>query len=272
VPHSGSAIMPPMQTDQAFAPICRALRDEIVEHYRARGERIDDDAGLRTLDTNSVLVPQRGRLLLELVARCSGRDSIEGLAVGDIGCGFGAMSLYFAHLGARVVGVDPNLERFAVGARVAERLSLPASFRRGWAEELPFEDSSLDLVVFNNSFCYVTDRSDRRRALEHAFRACRPGAWVAMRNPSVAAPLDPFTGLPFVHQLPQPLSRPVLRLTSRGRNRSRVRMMSAGAARRELRRAGFEEVQIERPPAERRPVRYQHLTARRPADESVPKA
>jgi SAM-dependent methyltransferase len=261
-----------MHSEGGFAPICRALRDEIVEHYRARGERIDDEAGLRTLDTNSTLVPQRGRLLLELIAGRSGGDSIEGLTVGDIGCGFGAMSLYFAHLGARVVGVDPNSERFQVGAAVAERLGLPASFKRGWAEELPLNDSSLDLVVFNNSLCYLTDRSDRRRALEHARRACRPGAWLTMRNPSVAAPLDPFTGLPLVHQLPSSLARPLLRFTSRGRNRSQVRLMSAFAARRELRGAGFEAVRIERPSAERRPVRYQHLTARRPADEPAPKA
>jgi SAM-dependent methyltransferase len=263
--------MPPMYSDRDFTPVCRALRDEIVEHYRARGERIDDDAGLRTLDTNSTLVPERGRMLLELIARRSGRDSVEGLAVGDVGCGFGAISLYFANLGARVVGVDPNAERFAVGARVAARLGLPASFRRGWAEELPLDDASLDLVVFNNSLCYVTDRADRRRALEHALRACRPGARLAMRNPSLAAPLDPFTGLPLVHQLPPLLAKPVLNLTSRGRNRSRVRLMSALAARRELRRAGFEEVRIERPPAERRPIRYQHLTARRPVEGSAPK-
>lgn len=261
-----------MYAERSFAPVCRALRDEIVEHYRARGERIDDDAGLRTLDTNSTLVPQRGRLLLELIARRGGRDSIEGLDVADVGCGFGAMSLYFASLGARVVGVDPNLERSQVGAGVARQLGLPASFRRGWAEELPLEDSSLDLIVFNNSFCYVTDRSDRRRALEHALRACRPGAWLAMRNPSRAAPLDPFTGLPLVHQLPAPLARPVLRLTPRGRTRSRVRLISALAARQELRRAGFEQARIERPAAERRPVRYQHLTARRPADGSGRKA
>jgi len=261
-----------MYAERSFAPVCRALRDEIVEHYRARGERIDDEAGLTTLDTNSILVPQRGRMLLDLIASRRGSDSLEGVDLADVGCGFGAMSLYFAHLGARVVGVDPNAERSQVGARVAERLGLSASFRRGWAEELPLEDSCVDLVVFNNSLCYVTDRSDRRRALGHALRVCRPGARLAMRNPSIGAPVDPFTGLPLVHQLPAPLARPILRLAPRGRNRSQVRLMSALAARRELRRVGFEEVRIERPPGERRPVRYQHLTARRPGDGSARKA
>jgi ubiquinone/menaquinone biosynthesis C-methylase UbiE len=257
-----------------FAPACRALRGEVIEYYRDRGEAIDDDAGLRTLATNSTLVPQRARLLMELLARRRGENSIEGLKLADLGCGFGAMSLYFATAGARVTGMDPNEGRFQVGARVARSLGLDATFKRGWVEEMPLDDADFDLVVLNNSLCYLTDRSDRRRALEHVLRICRPGARLAMRNPSLASPIDPFTGLPLVHQLPAPLARPILKLTPRGRSRSTVRMMSAAAAKRELRRAGFEEVRFERDSSERRPARYQHLTARRPpaADESAQSA
>jgi hypothetical protein len=43
-----------------------------------------------------------------------------------------------------------------------------------------------------------------------------------------------------------------------------VRLLSAGAARRELRRAGFEQVRLERGVTGWRPGRYQHLTGRRP--------
>lgn len=255
--------MRPVQDERAFAPACRALRDGIIEHYRDRGEAIDDDAGLRTLDTNSTLVPQRGRLLLELL-RGRGLDSVEGLEVADLGCGFGAISLYLASLGARVTGVDPNYERARVAGAVAVDLGLAATFRRGWIEAAPLPDASFDLLVLNNSFCYVTEPSDRREALRHAHRIARPGAWLVMRNPSPGAPLDPFTGLPLVHQLPGPLAVPALRLTARGRTRSQVRLMSAGTARRELRQAGFTEARVERPRGERRPARYQHLTAMRP--------
>ena len=251
-----------MQDERTFAPVCRALRDGIIEHYRDRGEAIDDEAGLRTLDTNTTLVPQRGRLLVEM-ARGRGLGSLAGLEVADLGCGFGAIALYLASLGARVTGLDPKAERFAVGAAVAAELGLPACFRRGWVEEAPLPDASFDLLVFNNSLCYVTEPSDRRAALRHAFRIARPGAWLAMRNPSIGAPLDPFTGLPLVHQLPARLASPALRLSARGRTRSQVRLMTAGAARRELRAAGFSAVRVERHAGERRPGRYQHLTARR---------
>jgi SAM-dependent methyltransferase len=259
-----------MGIDSDFATVCRRLRDEIIEHYWARGERIDDEAGLRTLDTNSTLVPQRASLLLALLSRRTGHGSLAGLEVADLGCGFGAMSLYFANAGARVTGVDPNEERLEVGATVARELSLEASFRRGWFEALPLPDSAYDLVVLNNSLCYVTERSDRRWALANARRIARPGGWIVLRNPSMGAPLDPFTGLPIVHQLPGRLVRPLLKLTPRGRGRSRVKLMSGMAARRELRRAGFAEVRLERGSNERWPSRYQHLTAKRPERSGEP--
>jgi SAM-dependent methyltransferase len=247
-----------------FDAVSRSLRGEIIEHYHRRGESIADEAGLATLETNSRLVPSRAELLIALVRRRGGYDSIEGLEVADLGCGFGAMSLYFACAGARVTGVDLNDERFAVGARVGEDFGLDAAFRRGWVEALPLPDARFDLIVLNNSFCYLTDGSDRRSALEHVFRVARPGAWVVMRNPSLGALVDPFTGLPIVHQLPRALAAPLLRLSARGRARSRVRLRSAPLAKRELRRAGFEEVRVERRVSERRPGRYQHITARRP--------
>lgn len=255
-----------MAAHSEFAPVCRRLRDRIIEHYWQRREAIDDDAGRRTLDTNTTLVPQRAELLLELVARRSGRDSLEGLDVADLGCGFGAMSLYFASAGARVVGVDPNHERLAVGGNVARELGLPATLRRGWFEALPLPDASFDLVVLNNSLCYVTERSDRRWALANALRVLRPGGWLVMRNPSLGSPLDPFTGLPVVHQLPGVLAAPFQRQSALGRTRTKVRMISARSARREVRRAGFAEVRVERGAHERRPSRYQHITARRPEE------
>ena len=249
-----------------FTPICRALRGEIIEHYRAHGQAIDDEAGLRTLDTNSTLAPQRAELLLGLI----GSDSIEGLDVADLGCGFGAISLYFANLGARVTGLDPNQDRIEVASKVARSLGLGASFRRGWIEESPLPDAAFDLVVLNNSLCYVTERSDRSRALRHALRISRLGGKLVIRNPTLGSPVDPFTGLPLVHQIPSALAEPVLRLARRGGTRSKVRLISGAAARRELRRAGFTQVRLERGLAERKPGRYQHLTGHRPAAPAEP--
>jgi SAM-dependent methyltransferase len=256
-------------SERNFARVARALRGEIIEYYRARGKSIDDEAGLVTLDTNSTLVPDRARLLLDLYQSRGERDSIEGLEVADLGCGFGAMSLYFANAGARVTGIDKDQERFRIGAGLAERLGLTASFERGWLEVMALPDSHFDLAVINNSLCYITDRDDRRRALANSLRILKPGGWLIVRDPSRTSPLDPFSRLPLVHQLPPRLARPMLRLTARGRARSQVRLMSPRAGRRALRRAGFGEVHTERGAPGGLRVRYQHLTARRPSETST---
>lgn len=252
-----------MSLDRDYAQVSRALRDGIIEHYRARAEDIDTPAGRRTLDTNTILAAQRGALLMRLLARRGGPTDLRGLRVADLGCGFGSLSLYLAVAGGEVVGVDPNVERADVSAAIAARLGLTARFRRGWMEDLTLDDTAFDLVVLNNSLCYVVDRADRRAALRHMLRIMRPGAWAALRNPARAAPLDPFTGLPLVHQLPPRVGRLLVR--RRPQRRSDVRLLTAGAASRELRRAGFTGVRHERIDQPWwRPPRYQHHIARRP--------
>jgi SAM-dependent methyltransferase len=250
--------------ERDFARVARALRDAILEHYHARGEPLTGDAGLRTLDTNSTLVPQRAELLLDLYERRVGDRSIAGLRVADLGCGFGAMSVYLSWLGASVVGLDSNGERFPVGARLADRFRLDISFHRAWLEEMALPEDHFDLAIINNSLCYITDRDDRRRALSNTLGILNPGGWVLLRDPSRSSPIDPFTGLPMVHRFPGWLRRPALRLSERGRARSTVRLMSPRSARRAFRRAGFAEVRSEREASGRRRGRYLHLTARRP--------
>jgi SAM-dependent methyltransferase len=252
------------ETDRSFAPVIHALRDRIIEHYHQHGEELDTPAGLLTLDTNSVLTPRRAALLLGVLARAGGPEELDGLRVADLGCGLGAMSLYLAYRGATVVGIDPNEPRLEVGRRVAEDLGLPATFQRGWADDLVLPDESFDVAVFNNSLCYIAERPDRRRALGHARRVLVPGGWVTMRNPNRLAPTDPFTGLPLVHHLPP---RAALYLTRHRRpRRSNVRLVSSLGARVELRRAGFRRVSAERVDEPWwRPARYSHHAAQRPA-------
>jgi SAM-dependent methyltransferase len=256
------------ELDTRFAPVARALREAIIEHYANRREPLDHPAGLRTLDTNSTLVAARGAIVLGLLRRSRGTPSLDGVDVVDLGCGFGGLSLYLAVAGARVVGVDPNAERFGVAERLAARFRLDARFVQGWMEELRLEDQAFDVAVMNNSLCYLVARADRRRAFGHALRVLRPGGWLVIRDPARAAPLDPFSGWPFVHQLPPRLSRHIVRVG--GAQRSDVRLRSRPAARRELRVAGFDEVRSWRIDEPRlRPRRYQHLAARRPPLERL---
>jgi ubiquinone/menaquinone biosynthesis C-methylase UbiE len=258
---------PPTSIPPRFAEIVHDLRDLIIEHYERRGERLDTPAGLLTLDTNSVLAADRGRLLLRLLAE-RGAGSISGRRVLDVGAGFGALALYYAHLGAEVVAVDPNEQRMRVAVEIAKRHGLALSAIAGHAQSLPFPDASFDLAVANNSLCYIVDAHEHRAALVEIERTLRPGGWLAMRNPNRLHPRDQFTGVPLLGLLPLPLARRVTRALDL--HRSEVRLRSPGGAARELRRAGFSHARWQPEPDRRlggRFAGYQHVTARRRAAE-----
>jgi demethylmenaquinone methyltransferase/2-methoxy-6-polyprenyl-1,4-benzoquinol methylase len=257
--------MPP-----SYAAVAHALRDEIIEQSERAGIRLDTPAGLRTLDTNSTLAPVRGRSLLRLLA-LRGAPPIAGQRVLDLGAGFGSVSLYFASLGAQVVAVDTKFERIELAGRVARRHQLPVRVLHADVSSLPLPDDEFDIVVANNSLCYVVGREARRRAFQEIARVCRPQGWFVMRNPNGLHPRDQFTALPLLPLLPPTVA--VRIAERRGRPRSLVHLSSPRAAVRELRRAGFQEVRVEslgypRPIA--KIARYLHVVARAPGSTSGP--
>lgn len=256
-------------TVRDFAPIADSLRRSVIEFYAANGEVLEGAAGINTLETNSGFVERRGEPLLEMLRRSMGVDSIEGLRLVDLGCGFGALSAYFAGRGAIVTGIDPIEDRLEVGRSVAAEHGLAAEFVRGRMEDLDLPDESFDIAVQNNSLCYIVSDADRQAALLETARVLVPGGHLIIRNPNRWSPRDQFTGLPLIQLLPA--ERATKLAESLGRPRSLVRLASPPGAARELRRAGFEHVSLVPSPASRWPrfmkslARYQHLAARRPS-------
>ena len=252
-----------------FTPIAESLRSNVLSFYAERGESLEGAAGVNTLETNSGFVERRATPLLETLRRVTGRDSIEGQRLIDLGCGFGALAVFFAGRGALVTGIDPIADRLEVGRAVASEYDLPVEFSQGQMEKLEFADESFDLAIQNNSLCYIVGREDRRSALSETLRVLKPGGLVVIRNPNRWHPRDQFTGLPLIPLLPP---HAATSLTERlGRARSQVRLVSPLEAKRELRRAGFTDVTLAASPASRWPefmkpiARYQHLVARRPS-------
>jgi SAM-dependent methyltransferase len=259
-----SAQAPERSEPPAFAAIVGDLRDHIIEYYERRGEQLCTPAGLLTLDTNSVLAAGRARLLLRLLAE-QGAEPVAGRRVLDLGAGFGALALYCAHLDAEVIAVDPNEERMKVALEIARRRHLSLRAVAAHAQALPFPDESFDLVIANNSLCYIVEESTHRAALEEILRVLRPGGWVAMRNPNRLHLRDQFTGLPLLSLLPLSLVRRVTR--SLDTHRSDVRLRSPGASVRQVRRAGFSQACWRAQPGRRVGAMfagYHHVIARRP--------
>jgi ubiquinone/menaquinone biosynthesis C-methylase UbiE len=99
-----------------------------------------------------------------------------GQRVLEIGCGTGNLLLTAKQTqpDATVVGVDPDLAALARAHRKARRRGLAVQLDRGYADELPYADDSMDVVL--SSFMLHHVPADRREpAMREVRRVLRPG-------------------------------------------------------------------------------------------------
>jgi 2-polyprenyl-3-methyl-5-hydroxy-6-metoxy-1,4-benzoquinol methylase len=241
------------------------LRREVLRYFCERGDPMLTPAGLNTLETNSTLAWERSATLLEHVSAARGNRSLHGAALLDLGCGLGALTVVFAGLGARVTAVDPNAERFQVGAAVAARHGLDVRWIQSNMEALPSELVGFDIVIVNNSLCYLVDRQARSAALENIHRALRPRGVVVLREPNRLSLRDQFTGIPLLGAAPITVAELTSKLLRK--RRSSVRLRTRSGLHRELRGAGLQVVKASaarRPRSLPLPPRYNHVVGVRP--------
>lgn len=202
-----------------------------------------------TLATNSSLVPGRVEAVRRYLAELGGVDSLHGARVLDCGAGFGAFAAYLTleRDAPLVTAVEMRPEFAALARRVAAQAGLGDSvaYEVGDMRSLDgIPDAGFDLVVVNNSFIYLTSREDMERAAAELCRVTAPGGHVCFFHANSWQAREPFTRDPLVHLLPAGAAERVSRLTGWRHNHGRVRLVSAPALRRMLRRAGFERVEI----------------------------
>ncbi|HLH73280.1 MAG TPA: class I SAM-dependent methyltransferase, partial [Chloroflexota bacterium] len=101
--------------------------------------------------------------------------TLEGRWILDIGCGIGTYVRKFRQFSDHVMGVDIDEERVAEGAQTLPGLAVAA------AEDLPFPDSSFDVVVLNEVIEHVRDDA---QTITDAVRVLRPGGRLIMYAPN----------------------------------------------------------------------------------------
>jgi ubiquinone/menaquinone biosynthesis C-methylase UbiE len=100
-------------------------------------------------------------------------ENLSGLRVLEIGSGAGAHSALFKYHGARMTSVDLTPERVLATAR---KLSLVTGDGSGAyhadAENLPFQDSSFD-IVYSNGVLHHSENTDQ--CIDEVHRVLKPG-------------------------------------------------------------------------------------------------
>lgn len=100
----------------------------------------------------------------------------EGLQILEIGCGEGRrLSWLSKNLGAEVFGIEPS------AMAVEQACSRGIKAQRGTADSLPFENATIDILIFG--FClYLCDRQDLFRIAQEADRVLKPDAWLVIND------------------------------------------------------------------------------------------
>jgi ubiquinone/menaquinone biosynthesis C-methylase UbiE len=123
-------------------------------------------ASWRATSLGSITESIEQHLILDLTGELAGRRVL------DVGCGDGALACAAASRRADVTGIDPDLAMLVAARSRAARVGVHVAFLEGRVEQLPFPDTSLDVVVSVTVLCFVPDAA---AAVREMARVLRPG-------------------------------------------------------------------------------------------------
>jgi SAM-dependent methyltransferase len=103
----------------------------------------------------------------------------------DVGCGDGSLARLLARKGAHVTGIEASPKQLSL-ARAAERVG-DERYIQGYAEDLPAESRSADIVIFLNSLHHV-NVDDLAQALKEAARVLKRGGALYVSEPLAEGP------------------------------------------------------------------------------------
>lgn len=99
-------------------------------------------------------------------------EAKPGEAILDVGCGTGNYTIELARRGLKASGIDSSEEMLAWAKEKARRKDLETTFQRADAMNLPFPESSFEVVISTGLLCFLVEPE---KALIEMHRVLKPG-------------------------------------------------------------------------------------------------
>ncbi len=132
-------------------------------------------------------------------------DELGGKRLLDVGCGYGGRTVYYAECGAEAHGIEIYDEVVDRCRALAERHGVDATFSTAFAEKLPFESGTMDVVL---SYDVLEHVADPAKSISEMVRVLRKGGLFLAVFPTYkgarASHLDYVTKVPFLHRIFHP--------------------------------------------------------------------
>ena len=126
----------------------------------------DENSFLNILETG--IQPLRS----EYVRKCLDKANIQSPASLDIGCGGGIIAEDLAKISQSVTGVDISVASLDTARNHAQLNGLDINYLEAYAEDLPFEDNTFDLITCCDVLEHVNDVP---KVISEIARVLRPG-------------------------------------------------------------------------------------------------
>lgn len=153
---------------------------------------------------------QKAAKILAILRDALGRQDLSGLKALDVGCSAGYIADELAKAGAATHGVD--IDEGGI-ARARERFGDHVEFHLGDGEDLPFEDDSVDVVVFNHIYEHVVDPD---KVVREIHRVLSPSGVAYFGLVNRLGVIEPHHKLPFLSYLPPRAGDAYVRATRKG--------------------------------------------------------
>lgn len=145
----------------------------------------------------------------DVLSRLAKHVSLEDKVVLDVGAGNGGMCIAGALAGARQVhGIEVDASRIDLANRWASCRGVKIDIRQGVAEQLPFPDHSIDILLL---WAVIEHVDSPGQAIDEMARVLRPGGYAVINAPNRLSPKfflsDPHYQIMAVSALPRAIAK-----------------------------------------------------------------